>query len=181
MYLFTFGCAGSPLLYGLFSSCGRRFFIAMTSLVAVACGLRACGLQQLQPMGSGAPAQQLWHTSLVLHSMWDLPEPGIEPCLLHWQVESPPLSHQGSPQRAFLQQDLKARIEDSKLIFYFLQYIKGQICRIQIIQFHNKHRRNDLFTYEQMSIANIYNYFILFCSVISNLPGLDNTLCLPLA
>ena len=49
------------------------------------------------------------------------------------------------------------------------------------MQFLHKQRRNDLFTYEQMSIVNICNYFILFCSVISNLPGLDNTLCLPLA
>ena len=27
----------------------------------------------------------------------DLPDPGIEPCLLHWQVDSSPLSHLGSP------------------------------------------------------------------------------------
>ena len=27
----------------------------------------------------------------------DLPDPGIKPCLLHWQVGSLPLSHQGAP------------------------------------------------------------------------------------
>ena len=29
--------------------------------------------------------------------MWNLPEPGLNPCPLHWQVDSYPLSHQGSP------------------------------------------------------------------------------------
>ena len=28
----------------------------------------------------------------------DLPDPGMEPCLLHWQVDSLLLSHQGSPK-----------------------------------------------------------------------------------
>ena len=32
--------------------------------------------------------------------MWDLPE-GSNPCLLHWQVNSAPLSHQGSPVISF--------------------------------------------------------------------------------
>ena len=30
-------------------------------------------------MGSTAQAQQLWHTGLLLRSMWDLPKPGLEP------------------------------------------------------------------------------------------------------
>ena len=30
--------------------------------------------------------------------MWDLPGSGIKPCLLHWQADSLPLSHQESPQ-----------------------------------------------------------------------------------
>ena len=29
--------------------------------------------------------------------MWELPRPGMELCLLHWQADSLPLSHQGSP------------------------------------------------------------------------------------
>ena len=33
-YLFTFGCAGSSLLRGLFSSCGGRPLFAVASLVA---------------------------------------------------------------------------------------------------------------------------------------------------
>ena len=29
--------------------------------------------------------------------MWDLPRSGTEPVPLHWQVDSEPLDHQGSP------------------------------------------------------------------------------------
>ena len=33
----------------------------------------------------------------LLHSMWDLPRQGTNPCILHRQTDSLPLSHQGSP------------------------------------------------------------------------------------
>ena len=36
---------------------------------------------------------------LLLLGMWDLPGSGIKPLLLHWQVDSLPLSHQGSSHR----------------------------------------------------------------------------------
>ena len=29
-----------------------------------------------------------------------LPDEGLKPCLLHWQVDSSPLSHQGSPEHS---------------------------------------------------------------------------------
>ena len=47
--------------------------------------------------GSGAQAQQLWGTALI--APWHcgiLPDQGLNPCLLHWQVDSLPLSQQGS-------------------------------------------------------------------------------------
>ena len=44
----------------------------------------------------GSQAQQLWHMSL--HSMWNLPGPGVNPCPLHWQVDYYPLHHQESPR-----------------------------------------------------------------------------------
>ena len=31
--------------------------------------------------------------------MWDLPRPGLEPLSLHWQADSRPLRHQGSPMK----------------------------------------------------------------------------------
>ena len=33
----------------------------------------------------------------MLRGRWDLPDQGLNPCLLHWQVDSQPLDHQGSP------------------------------------------------------------------------------------
>ena len=36
-------------------------------------------------------------------SMWDPPDRGSNPCLLHWQADSLPLSHQGSPTVSFLE------------------------------------------------------------------------------
>ena len=61
-------------------------------------------MQQLQPVGSGCDSV-LWSTGsvVVAHRLscsaarrifLDL---GLNPCLLHWQVDSLPLSHQGSP------------------------------------------------------------------------------------
>ena len=34
--------------------------------------------------------------------MWDLPVPGLNPCVLHWQENSLPLSHQGSQMALLL-------------------------------------------------------------------------------
>ena len=42
------------------------------------------------------PRQEYW-SGLPFPSPGDLPSPGIQPRLLHWQVDSTPLSHQGSP------------------------------------------------------------------------------------
>ena len=86
-YLF-FRCAGSLLLHWL-SSCGEQ-------------GPRpsSCG-----KWGSLVVASRLWSTGSTIvvdglsRSMAGgvLPDQGPNPCLLHWQVDSSPLSHQGSP------------------------------------------------------------------------------------
>ena len=66
----------------------------------------------------GAWASALWSRALQhrLHSccVWAydpkarglFPDPGLSPCLLHWQVGSSPLSHQGSPRLANSQSSL---------------------------------------------------------------------------
>ena len=90
MYLFIFGCIGSSLLrvgFSLvvasggyswlwcsgFSCCGARALGAQASVVAVR-GLSSCGSRALECRLSSCGAR----TSL-LHSMWDLPGPGLEP------------------------------------------------------------------------------------------------------
>ena len=46
------------------------------------------------PLSLGFPKQESW-SGLPFPSPWELPDPGIEPALLHWQVGSLLLSHQG--------------------------------------------------------------------------------------
>jgi len=39
---------------------------------------------------------------LPFSSPGDLPDQGLNLCLLHWQADSLPLSHQGSPKEKYL-------------------------------------------------------------------------------
>ena len=102
--LCTFGCAGSSLLPGLFSRCGKQsccpgampgLLTAVASLAAEH-GLWARGLQQLQILCTG---------SLVVEqglAAQQLLDQGLNPCLLHWKADSLSLSHRGSLQSNFL-------------------------------------------------------------------------------
>ena len=64
------------------------------------------GLQLWQHMGSVIVAPGLWSTGSIVVAHWlscstacgIVPDQGSNPCLLHWQVDSLPLSHQGSPE-----------------------------------------------------------------------------------
>ena len=76
-----------------FSSCGKRgpLFIAVRGPLTVTASLVAEHRLQTRRLSScGSQAQ-------LLRGMWDLPRPGLEPCPLHWQADSQPLHHQGSP------------------------------------------------------------------------------------
>ena len=97
-----------------FSSCGewgllflavRGLLIAVASLVAEH-GLQAHGLQQLWHLGSVAVARGLQSAGSVAVAHGPscsvacgiLPDQGSNPCPLHWQADSQPLHHQGSPE-----------------------------------------------------------------------------------
>ena len=60
-------------------------------------GSRCQGLQQLQHVGSAAV-----HRLSCSEARGIFPDQGLNPCLLHWQVTSSPVSHQGSPSTTFL-------------------------------------------------------------------------------
>ena len=69
-------------------------------LVAPSC-LTLCDSMDIGPSGSSCP----WdfpgkNTGVACHSLLQgiFPTQGSNPCLLHWQADSLPLSHQGSPQ-----------------------------------------------------------------------------------
>ena len=112
-----FGYTGSPLLHrlfssygepGLLSSCGVRGFSLRWLLLLPSTGSRVCGLQQLWHLGSVGwligsreQGQQLWCTGLVAVTCGIFPDQESNQCLLHWQVDSLPVNHQGSPSGQF--------------------------------------------------------------------------------
>ena len=63
----------------------------MQTLAVVAQVLNSCGSRALEHRLNNCGAHQL------PLGMWDLPDQGLKPCLLPWQADSLPLSHQGSP------------------------------------------------------------------------------------
>ena len=86
-----------------FSSCGIRGLLSSWRCSASHCPW----FLTLQSTGSRAGGlQRLWHTgsALVVHGLSHsatcgiFPDQGSNPCPLHWQVDSLPLSHQGSPR-----------------------------------------------------------------------------------
>ena len=60
--------------------------------VAVAYGLNSCGSQAPERRLSSCSAQ-----AQLLLACGILPDQGSNPCPLHWQVDSQPLRHKGSP------------------------------------------------------------------------------------
>ena len=90
-------CARAP------SSCGKRgpLFIAVRGPLTIAASLAAeHRLQTCRLSSCGSRAQ-------LLRGMWDLPRPGLEPRPLHWQADSQPLRHQGSPHCVLYQKSPK--------------------------------------------------------------------------
>ena len=79
LYLFSFDCAGSLLLHGLFSSCSVQ---ASHCSGVSRCGARALGRTDFSSCGSQALGHRLsscgaWAS--LLRGMWDLPRLGIKP------------------------------------------------------------------------------------------------------
>ena len=111
LYIFIFGCAGfSLLLLGLFSRCGERGLLSRCSArVSHRGGCPCCrawapGRERFGSRGPwlshcGSPALQTGSVR-VAHGLSCsvayviLPDLGLNPCLLHWQADSPPPSRQ---------------------------------------------------------------------------------------
>ena len=125
-FFFFGGCVlGLHCCAQAFSSCGQRglLFIAVRSLlIAVASPvaghrLQACGLQQLWHAGSVVVAHGLQSAGsvVVAHGLscsaacGIFPDQGSNLCPLHWQADSQPLCHQGSPSDAFIGQFIQSK------------------------------------------------------------------------
>ena len=98
IFFFFFCCTGSLMLCGLLSICRAQ---------ASHCGaLSRWGAQASVVMGSVAAAPELQSTDSIgaVHGLscsaayGIFLDQGLNPCLLQWQVDSLPLSHQGNPR-----------------------------------------------------------------------------------
>ena len=97
LFIFSFCCAGSSLLHGLFNF-GEQRLLYNGGAQAYHCGgysvgSRTHGLQQLQDLGSIVVS----HKVNCSKARGISPNQGPNPCLLRWQVDSLSLSHEGSP------------------------------------------------------------------------------------
>ena len=107
----TFCCAVSSLLCVLFSSCSKRGLLSSCDVQVSHCCSCSCWLQALQASVvaarglSSCGSQALEHSlsSCGTQALCCFPaygiflDQGLNPCLLYYQAESLPLSHQGSP------------------------------------------------------------------------------------
>ena len=121
-------CGAWAFCYGGFSCC-RAWALRHAGLVAAA-------------SGSGAQAQQLWHMSLVscCVAFGIFPDQGSNPCLLHWQAVSLPLSPQGSPDWVNFQKSVFSSVWISNLnlnIWFSVSHWWSQIHRWTFEDFRN--------------------------------------------
>ena len=96
-YLFIYGCVGSVSVRGL-------------SLVAASGGhssSRCAGLSLSRPLSLRSTGSRRAGSVVVAHrpscsaACGIFPDRGSNPCPLHWQADSQPLRHQGSPSLTF--------------------------------------------------------------------------------
>ena len=106
-YVLVFCCARSSSLLGFFSGCSKqrlRFFAASTGFTSQwfillrSAGSRMLRRQQLWLLGSRADSVAKAHGLRCPEACGIFPGQGLNSCLLHWQADSLPTSHQGSPQ-----------------------------------------------------------------------------------
>ena len=97
IYIFL-GCAGPSLLLGLLSSWVERGLLLLVIqglLFLLSAGSGACGL-----CSCSSPALVVAHRPSSSAARGVFLDQGLNPCLLHWQVDSLSLSHQGSPSNS---------------------------------------------------------------------------------
>ena len=104
-----FGCAASSLLSGG-SSLGACAGLSLQGLLFLGSPAGSGGARKLSSHGSQALEHRL--SIAVAHGLscsvvcGIFPDQGLNPCLLHWQADALPRSHEGSPSRALLHEVL---------------------------------------------------------------------------
>ena len=145
---FFLSCAGSLFLCRLFSSCGqwglssnwgvrsshcggfsccRSWALGMQPSVVAACGFSRCAPRLLS---TGSVVVVLLSSGIsCLETCGIFLAQGSNLCLLHWQVNSLPLSHQGSPIVIFVHSFI--------FIIFLLSIFCHSLNLIQFIRFSN--------------------------------------------
>ena len=123
IYLFIYGCVGSS-------------FLCEGFLLVVASGghssSRCAGLSLSRPLLLRSTGSRRAGSVVVAHgpncsvACGIFPDQGSNPCLLHWQADSQPLHHQGSPKE-FLEFKKKRKMERTGKISVLL-YISNFLC-----------------------------------------------------
>ena len=99
IYLFIYFWLWSVFVVGraFFLVAVLRLRIEIASLV-VTCGLQAAWASVVVASGLyGTGSVAVAHSLSCAMACGVFPDQGLTPCLLHWQADSLPLSHQGSP------------------------------------------------------------------------------------
>ena len=110
IYLSIFGCVGSSSLCAGFLQLPRAEATLDCGAWASHCGDFCCGARALGARASVVVAHGLQSTGsvVVAHGLsysvacGIFLDQGSNPCPLHWQADSQPLRHQGSPETVFL-------------------------------------------------------------------------------
>ena len=137
-FIYLFGCAGSSRLLRLFSNCGEQKLLSGCGVQASHCsGFSCCETQTLKHRLRGSKARGIFL------------DQGLTPCLLHWQADSLPLSHQ-------------------KSCYYFLNHLNivyiFTYLKIVIIFFHNHILSQYIFHLSNSSLSQLetQDFSVLF-------------------
>ena len=104
-FIYLFLTAGSFLLRGLFSSCAKRVLSSRIASASHCSGFPSCRAWALSSWASAVAAPRLQSTGSVVatHGLscsmrcGTFSDQELNPCVLHWQTDSLPLSHQRRP------------------------------------------------------------------------------------
>ena len=87
-------CGVWGLLFHWCSWASNWWFLLLRSRGSRCTGFSSCSNAQALELGLSSCGAQAW----LLYSMWNLPDQRLSPCLLHWEANSYPWDHQGSPE-----------------------------------------------------------------------------------
>ena len=85
-------------------------------------GLRSCGSRALEQ-----ETQKLWHTGCCSATCGAFPDKGSNPCLLHPEAYSSPLSHQRSPELSLVASEERGGGVCETVVPFFIFWIQDPV------------------------------------------------------